>query len=137
MMRHLAAHKALIVQFLKFGVIGVIGFGVDVAMFHVGFDLLGFGHYWSSYFSFPFAVTATWIGNRLFTFKGQNSGSAPAQWMRFFAVCAIGFFLNRGTFSLLTYAVPLVYVHPVLGLLAGTGVAMFFNFFFARKLVFR
>jgi putative flippase GtrA len=132
-----AQHRATIIQFLKFGTVGVGGFFVDLTMLHVALDLLGLDHYTSAFFSFPFAVTATWIGNRLFTFRGQNSGSVHAQWMRFFAVCAVGLVLNRGTYSLLTYTMPLVYAHPVLGLLAGTGAGMFFNFFFSKKLVFR
>ena len=130
-------HREIIIQFLKFGTIGVLGFGVDWAFFHIGFDGLGFNRDISAYFSFPFAVTATWIGNRLFTFRGLNRGSAHAQWLRFFAVCAIGFVLNRGTFSILTHSVALVYTYPVLGLMAGTGAGMFFNFFFSKKLVFR
>jgi len=132
-----AAHRAVIIQFLKFGLIGFGGFFVDLAMFHVALDVLGINHYLSALFSFPFAVTATWIGNRLFTFRGQNSGSIHVQLMRFAAVCAVGLILNRGMFSLLTYTVPLVYAYPVLGLLGGTAAGMFFNFFFSKKLVFR
>jgi putative flippase GtrA len=130
-------HRDLIIQFLKFGIIGMLGFVVDWCFFHIALDRLGFNRYTSAAFSFPFAVTATWIGNRLFTFRGQNSGSVHMQWLRFFAVCAVGFIINRGTFSLLTCSIPLVYQYPVLGLLGGTGAGMFFNFFFARKLVFR
>lgn len=132
-----ATHRAVIVQFLKFGTIGFVSFFVDLAFFHVGFDLLGLGHYLSALFSFPFAATFGWIGNRLFTFRGSNAGSAHSQWMRFLTVAAFGLVLNRGTFSLLTATVPLVYAYPVIGLLAGTGAGMFFNFFFSRKLVFR
>lgn len=134
---YLETHLALIVQFLKFGTVGFIGFFVDLAFYHVGLDILGIGHYFSAYFSFPFAATFTWAGNRLFAFRGKNQGSVHAQWMRFLAVTACGFVLNRGTFSLLTHTIGFVYSYPVIGLMAGTGVGMFFNFFFARKLVFK
>ena len=130
-------NRETVIQFLKFGVIGVLGFVVDFAMFHVGRDGLGFGAYGSAFFSFPFAVLATWVGNRFFTFRDKNAGAAHTQLMRFAAVCVVGLVLNRGTFSLLTYFVPLVAAYPVLGLLGGTGAGMFFNFFFSRLLVFR
>lgn len=129
--------RDLVIQFAKFAVIGVIGFLVDLGFFHLGLDVLGFGHYFSALFSFPFAVTATWIGNRSFTFRGQSSGPAHHEWARFAVVCFGGLVLNRGTFMLLTAMVPLVYSYPVLGLIGGTGVAMFFNFFAARRVVFK
>jgi putative flippase GtrA len=110
---------------------------MDLGLFHVGLDLLGFNHYMSALFAYPFTVTMTWLGNRYFTFRGQSTGSIHSQWVRFMIVCGAGLVLNRGTFSLLTATVPIVYDYPILGLLSGTAAGMFFNFFFARKLVFR
>ncbi len=130
-------HKLMILQFIKFGTVGFIGFFIDLGFFHIGFDLFGFGHYTSAMFSFPFAATFGWLGNRLFTFRGNHTGSAHAQLGRFLMVTTCGLILNRGTYSLLTATIPLVYDYPVLGLLAGTGAGMFFNFFFVRKIVFK
>ena len=137
MIKPTAAQRALAVQFFKFGIIGAMGFGVDYGFFHLGLDVFGFGRYGGALFSFPFAVTATWFGNRQFTFRGTHKGRASAQWARFFMACAIGLVLNRGTYSLMIAAFPLVYQYPVLGLLGGTAAAMFFNFFAAKRLVFR
>ena len=130
-------HRATIIQFLKFGTVGALGFVLDRSLYFFGRDALGCGAYGSAYFSFPFVVAFTWIGNRLFTFRGQSTGSIHEQAMKFFAVCAVGLVLNRGTFSALTYMLPLVRDYPTLGLLAGTGAGMFFNFFLSRRLVFR
>lgn len=124
-------------EFFQFGIVGVFGFVVDLGFFHIALDMLGLGHYGSAVFSFPFAATFTWLGNRVFTFRKRNAGHAGTQWMRFLAVCAGGFALNRGTFSLMVMSLPLVYRYPVLGLLGGTLAGMVFNFFFAKKLVFR
>jgi putative flippase GtrA len=136
-MRVTAGQSAIILQFLKFGTVGAFGFVVDYGFFHLAFDIFGFGHYGSALFSFPFAATFGWVGNRLFTFRGTHVGHPGAQWARFLMVTFIGLILNRGTFSLLTATIPLVYAYPVIGLLAGTGAGMFFNFFFARRIVFR
>ena len=98
---------------------------------------LGLSRTVSGLLSFPFAVGVTWIGNRLFTFRGLGSDSAKVQFLKFLVVCLGGLIFNRGTYALLVQNVPLVFDYPVLGLLAGTGVGMFSNFFLARQLVFK
>ena len=130
-------HKATIIQFMIFGSLGVFGFFVDYAFFHLALDIFGFGHYFSSLFSFPFAATFTWAGNRVFTFRGQGSHAAHIQWARFLVVNTGGIILNRGTFSLMVFAIPFAYQYPVIALLGGTAAGMFFNFFASRRLVFR
>lgn len=126
----------LLSQFLKFGVVGVAGFVVDAAFLYLGLELLGLGRIAAGFFAFPFAVTFTWIGNRLYTFKDSPREPLLKQWSKFASVCAIGIVFNRGTYSLLVSAIPLVYHYPVLGLLAGTLTAMFFNFFASHRFVF-
>ena len=123
-------------QFFKFGVVGVAGFAVDNAMLYFGIYALDMGRVAAGFFSFPFAVTATWAGNRAFTFRDAPPMPAAKQWAKFAAVCAVGIVFNRGTYILLVSTVPFVYAHPFLGLLAGTGTGMFFNFFASRRHVF-
>jgi len=48
MIRGLAAHRAVIIQFIKFGTVGFFGFFVDYAFFHLAFDQFGLGHYGSA-----------------------------------------------------------------------------------------
>lgn len=126
-----------VAQFLKFGLIGVGGFIVDTAFLYLGIHGLGMGRIAAGMFSFPFAVTATWIGNRLFTFRHVEHEPMAKQWAKFAVVCAVGLVFNRGTYSLCVSVIPFVYDYPVLGLLAGTAAGMFFNFFASKKLVFR
>jgi putative flippase GtrA len=123
-------------QFFKFCVIGVVGFVVDSAMLYVGIYALGLSRIYAALFSFPFAVTATWIGNRLYTFRNAPRLPAAQQLTKFAAICAVGLIFNRGTYWLAVTFVPFVYAHPVLGLLAGTAAGMFFNFFATRRHVF-
>ncbi|MDR3449104.1 MAG: GtrA family protein [Alphaproteobacteria bacterium] len=123
-------------QFFKFGMIGFAGFIVDTAMLYFAIDILGFSRIGAGLFSFPFAVTATWIGNRLFTFRDAAPMAPAKQLAKFAAVCAVGLIFNRGTYSIVVSTVPFAYAHPVVALLAGTSVSMFFNFFAARRHVF-
>lgn len=129
-------HHATLRQFVKFGIIGVLGFGVDSLMLYVGIDALGLSRVAAGYFSFPFAVIATWIGNRFFTFRDAKPMPAAKQFAKFLIVCAIGLTFNRGTYTLLVTQSAFVYAHPVIGLLAGTCAGMFFNFFAAKRHVF-
>ena len=129
--------RVIMHQFLKFGIIGAVGFAVDSAMLYFGIYALDLGRVAAGLFSFPFAVIATWIGNRAFTFRSATPMPAAQQLAKFVIVCAIGLIFNRGTYSLLVSTIPFVYDHPIIGLLGGTGVAMFFNFFASKKLVFK
>jgi len=123
-------------QFFKFGIVGVIGFAVDTAMLYFGIHLLDLTRVEAGLFSFPFAVSSTWIGNRIYTFRDAPPMPAVKQLAKFSFVCAIGLVFNRGTYTLLVSTIPVVFDYPVLGLLAGTVAGMFFNFFASRKHVF-
>lgn len=124
-------------QFFKFGIVGFIGFLVDTAFLYIGIHALGLDRIPAGFFAFPFAVTVTWIGNRLFTFRELDHEPMAKQWAKFASVCAVGIVFNRGTYSLMVSTIPLVYTYPVLGLLGGTAAGMFFNFFASKKLVFK
>lgn len=125
------------VQFLKFSIVGVAGLAIDALFLRIGIDALRLGRVGAGLFSFPFAVTATWAGNRLFTFRDAHRERAATQWIRFAAVCVVGILFNRGTYSLLVSTIPLVYDWPVLGLAAGAAVGSCFNFLASRRFVFR
>lgn len=133
----LVVDRALIVQFLKFAVIGFMGFCVDTTLVYSAIYLFGWGRYWSGLFAFPFAVSATWIGNRLFTFREVEHEPMAKQWAKFATVCGVGLVINRGTYFAMVTFLPLAYDYPVIALLGGTGAAMFFNFFISKKLVFK
>lgn len=131
------AQRKTIIQFLKFGTVGASGFVLDNIFVYFGIYILDFSRTGAGLFSFPFVATFTWLGNRLFTFHDAPRTNRRRQWAKFLIVCGVGLIFNRGTYSFLVNTTPMVYNYPVLGLLAGTAAAMFFNFFTAKKLVFR
>src|ERR1700743_1496467 len=110
-----ASHRALAKQFFKFGLIGGLGFLVDTTFLYYGINKLGLSRVMAGLFSFPFAVTFTWIGNRGFTFPHARREPIGKQWMKFLLVCAVGLVFNRGTYSLLVTNFSLIYNHPFLG----------------------
>ncbi len=127
---------ALAQEFLRFGVVGGIGFVVDTAVLY-GALALGAGLYLGRAISYLTAATTTWALNRAWTFRGRGSGPAGQQWALFVVVNLGGFVLNYGTYAALVTYVPLAAAHPVLGVAAGSIAGMFSNFFLSRRLVFR
>ena len=127
-------HRALILQFLRFGVVGGVGFLVDTAVVYGLRGLVGL--YWAGAIAYPVAASGNWLLNRVWTFKGPARHAAHVQWLRFLAVNLIGFVFNRGTYFAMVYAIPLCREMPVIPVAAGAIVGMFLNFGLSRKLVF-
>src|SRR4051794_18555781 len=88
------ARVALLVQFLMFGTVGVIGFVADTATVYGLRHWLGL--YGAGGAAYVVAATVTWLLNRMWTFRGQGNGSLHGQWARFLMVNLGGFVLNRG-----------------------------------------
>ncbi|WP_188966561.1 GtrA family protein [Neoroseomonas lacus] len=136
LVRLLGAERAAVAQeFLRFGVVGTIGFVVDSGVLY-GMLWLGAGLYLGRAISYVAAATATWALNRAWTFRGRSSGAVHRQWALFVAVNLVGFALNYGTYAVLVATVPVVAAHPVLGVAAGSIAGMFTNFALSRRVVF-
>ncbi len=135
--RLLGAERAALAQeFLRFGVVGTIGFLVDSGVLY-GAIALGAGLYLGRAISYVAAATATWALNRAWTFRGRGSGPVHRQWALFVVVNLVGFALNYGTYAALVATVATVAAHPILGVAAGSIAGMFTNFILSRRLVFR
>jgi putative flippase GtrA len=132
--------KALLLAappFLKFAIVGTAGFIVDSAVLVLGLSVFGLDPYSARLFSFLVAITATWIGNRNFTFADRKQKSLFGEWLRFFLANGTGGLINYGTYSLLVAFVPFVNETPVWGVAAGALTAMLFNYVASKHLVFR
>jgi putative flippase GtrA len=125
----------VLVQFLMFGTVGVIGFLADTATVYALRHSLGL--YGAGALAYGVAASVTWLLNRLWTFRGQGSGRAHRQWARFMLVNSAGFVLNRGTYAALVTFVPFCADQPVYAVGAGAIVGMFLNFRLSRTMVFR
>ncbi|WP_246503816.1 GtrA family protein [Plastoroseomonas arctica] len=129
--------QRLIMEFLRFGVVGLAGFVVDTAVLYAGLAA-GLGPYLARIPSYLCAATATFALNRAWTFRDRRGAVAVhRQWAAFVVVNLVGFALNYGTYAALVATVPLVAAHPVIGVFAGALTGMGSNFFLSRRLVFR
>ncbi len=125
---------ALVAQFLRFGVVGGIGFVIDTGTVYALRARLGL--YGAGMVSYLVAASANWALNRAWTFRGLGSGPAHRQWARFLAANLVGFVLNRGAYAAMVTFVPLAARQPVFATAAGAVAGMFVNFALSRRLVF-
>ena len=119
----------LLRQFSKFFIVGVVGFGVDAGVLYL--LLANLGPYFSRLISFLIAVFVTWLLNRHFVFsKTQNS---TREGISYFSVQGIGFLINFCIYSVLVYQEFM----PFIALVIASAIALFWNFFGAKILVFK
>ena len=119
----------LLRQFSKFFLVGGVGFGVDAGVLYL--LLSNLGPYYSRLISFLIAVFVTWLLNRHFVFeKTQNIAHEGA---RYFAIQGIGFLINLSLYSYLVYQA----FNPFISLIFASALALFWNFFGSKFLVFK
>ena len=130
----------LLSQFLRFGVVGGLGFVVDGAVLTLLAQVGGWGVYPARAVSFGSATLVTWALNRIITFrqpqKTRTLGRAK-QYAGYFLIQTVGALINLGIFAGLIWLFPVLKQLPLLPLAAGASLALFFNFFAARRFVFR
>ena len=126
----------IIVQFLRFGLVGTAGFVMDSAVL-LAMLALGVGPYAGRVASYLAAASLTFALNRAWTFRSAAQAPVARQWGQFVALNLLGFAANYGTYAAALAASPLVAAHPVLGVAAGSIAGMFINFALSRRFVFR
>lgn len=125
---------SLPVQFLRFGVVGVIGFVVNAGL--VEWLARDVGPIWAQCLAFPVAVTVTWWLNRRYTF-GASGRAIHHEWLRFVLANSLGWLANNGTYFWLVLNVGWAFDRPSLAVAAGSLAGMFLNFGASRWIVFK
>lgn len=133
----------LVRQVGAFGVVGVVGLAVDVAVLYAALHGLGLDAHGDAGFlaarvpSFLAAVTTTWALNRAFTFRTARHEPLHRQWAKFFAANSIGGVVNYAAYAgCIAYGAAFT-AHPVLAVAVGSLAGMVFNFTASKFLVFR
>ena len=134
--RHATLRRLEVIEeFVRFGLVGLVGFTVDTGIVYALRGSLGL--YGAGLVSYLIAATITWLLNRLWTFRGRGSGPAHRQWVLFLLANLGGFILNRGTYFALVTFVAICARQPVFAVFAGMLAGMMSNFTLSRSLVFR
>jgi putative flippase GtrA len=126
---------AVAAQFMRFGIVGTVGFSLDtITVYSLRH---GLGLYGAGAVAYIVAASGNWFLNRLWTFRGLGSGPAHRQWAMFMITNLVGFVLNRGAYALMVTFVAAAADQPVIATAAGAVAGMFVNFSLSRRLVFR
>ncbi|HVO03104.1 MAG TPA: GtrA family protein [Candidatus Cybelea sp.] len=124
-------------QFVRFGVVGVLGFLVDAGLLR---ELLaaGLGYYGGRAISFLAAATTTWILNRSFTFRrdARPRTHPAAEWFAYVGLMLIGGGANYGVAALAYESVDLVRQHPEIAVALGSLAGMAINYWSAKIMIF-
>jgi putative flippase GtrA len=130
------ARIRLLVQFVMFGLVGLIGFVIDTGTVYALRHTLGL--YVAGLAAYFTAATGTWFCNRSWTFRHVGrSDPWHLQWRRFLAANFSGFVINRGVYAVLVTFVAVAARQPVIAVFAGAMAGMTLNFNLSRKMVFR
>jgi putative flippase GtrA len=122
-------------QFFRFCLVGALGFVTDFAALYAGVTWLGFGTMGGRILSFLVAATVTWKANRHFTFARQDAGSAR-EWLRYLLFTSMGGAINVAVYQLWLHVTDRSALNLFLGVAAGSGTAMLFNFMVSKRAVF-
>lgn len=116
--------QELLIKFLKFGLVGASGVGVDFGITWLCREKLRLNQYVANSTGFLCAVISNYILNRLWTFNSADP-SIGIQFTKFLIASLIGLALNNGIIYVLNERgrVPFYYAK-----LIATGVVMVWNF---------
>jgi len=123
-------------QFLRFGVVGIVGFLVDAGVLQLML-WLGLGPYRGRLVSFLAAATGTWLGNRRFTFNADRERPSHREWLRYVSLMVVGGVVNYGAYVTCLMGSALVQTYPVIGVAVGSIAGLVVNFLSSRYLVFK
>jgi putative flippase GtrA len=122
-------------QFLRFCVVGALGFVTDFSVLFLAVTWLGMGTLSGRVLSFLVAATVTWKANRHFTFAKQGQGSVR-EWLQYLLLTGFGGLINVGVYQAWLTLTDHGTLNLFLAVVAGSAVALLFNYAISKRAVF-
>jgi putative flippase GtrA len=92
-------------EFFKFSVVGLTGTAVDFGIYAILTRLAGFYFLHATAISVFIAIINNFLLNKYWTFKKGQSGRGGSEYVKFFIVSIINYFINIGiTFVIVKYS---------------------------------
>jgi putative flippase GtrA len=123
-------------RFLRFVLVGAVGFIVDAGLLQALISLAGWGPVEARAVAIPAAVFATWLLNRTITFPESHGGPVVSSLLRYAAVSAVGAGVNFIVFSILVLASHTMAAVPLVPLAIASIVALIVNYLGSRHFAF-
>ena len=121
-------------RFVRFSIVGAVGFVIEAALLTYFATVPGIGAVKGRAVSFPVAVVTTWWLNRTLTFQSKNNLHRES--FRYFLVQSLGAVTNLGVFLALVAMLPGLRTIPVLPLGIASIFGLLVNFTLSKKYVF-
>lgn len=123
-------------EFVRFSIVGTIGYLVSVSALYGSTEVLGIGTYLAGALAYLVAASTTWALNRTFTFRDASRTKPSTQWTRFVVTNSVGGAANYGVFACLVASKLPVLSEPGIAVAAGSIVGLGLNFTISRRYVF-
>jgi putative flippase GtrA len=123
--------------FLRFGMVGAVGFLVDYGVLHAVVSLVGIGPIAARFVSFPVAVLATWLLNRAFTFRQPTVHGPVRQAMLYALVQGVGGVVNVAVYTAAIALVPVLKSALFVPLAAGSAAGLCLTFAGSKYFAFK
>jgi putative flippase GtrA len=130
-----ASWRILLKELTAFGLVGAVGFVIDVGLFNLFFDQ---GQIVAKCISTLAATTVTYFGNRYFSFSHRARSGIGRETSIFFSINVVTLLFSLALIGLFEY--PLHYKHHVLVMnvvnLVTIGIGTIFRFWSYKRFVF-
>lgn len=124
-------------RFIRFCVIGMIGFVVDALVLFFVVHVSGINPLGARLISFAVAVLVTFELNRRWTFASQGGGTYWSQIAGYVGVQSVGFSCNLGVYTAMYLLLRPASGALFVALCVASAVALFVNYMGAAAVVFR
>jgi dolichol-phosphate mannosyltransferase len=124
-------------QIIKYSIVGISGLIINIAIYYLFSEHFGFGINLCSVLAFLFAVTSNYIFNSSWTFLSKNHRGdlTIKDWISYVAGNIQGLIINLFLLNFLVHIIH--FPSHILAQAAGIFSGMLFNFYFAKKFVFK
>ena len=123
-----------VARFVRFAGVGIVAFGVDAGVLLLGL-WVGLGWVGGRVVSFLAAVTASWLLNRMLTFRPLEAPTL-SEWATFSGSQLAGAATNWSVYAAVVGVFGMGGWIPVVGGAAGSLSGLAVNFFAARRIVY-
>jgi len=137
--------RALVTQLTRFGLVGLVGLGIDLVVFNLlrvtilDTEHVEHGALIAKIISSSLAIIANWLGNRYWTFRHARRPHWVREAVEFAAVSIGGMIISLGCLWVSHYALGLtsLLADNIATNVVGLGLGTIFRFTFYRLWVFR
>lgn len=124
-------------SFLRFGLVGTVGFIVDGGLLQTLVSVAGWGPVEARLASFPTAVFVTWLLNRKITFRESANVPAYRSLLRYVVVSLAGASVNLFVYTALVLVSSEMAARPLVPLAIASIVALIVNYLGSKHFAFR